>query len=336
MLQFMVMIDNHNRSLTAAFVCMIIVGLLISSKYWRSGAIVAKDDARPAVVEVEDIDGNFFERNKNDSLTDRADLGTATSTTDNGRLPASNVKYSGPRSYLVGDLVTGEIYMSRNTSVVMPVASMSKLVTAFAVTDSIPLDRVITVTEPETKVASDTSQLFSGERFTVEELLYPLLLNSSNVAAEALASSSDRVKFLELMSSYAWEVGMPATYFADPSGISPQNQSTAEDFFELAKYLYKSRPDILAITRIAKTKTSTTTDHGAHDFVSTHPFVGDPSFIGGKTGRTPEAGETMLTILRIDDHPIAFIILGSEIGNREADTKKLVERFTALHVKTQI
>jgi D-alanyl-D-alanine carboxypeptidase len=69
---------------------------------------------------------------------------------------------------------------------------------------------------------------------------------------------------------------------------------------------------------------ATTTDHDAHDFINIHPFVGDPRFIGGKTGRTPEAGETMLTILDMGGKPVAFIVLGSDFGAREGDTRALV------------
>jgi D-alanyl-D-alanine endopeptidase (penicillin-binding protein 7) len=129
---------------------------------------------------------------------------------------------------------------------------------------------------------------------------------------------------MELMRSYAWEVGMPNSFFADPSGISPQNVASAQDLFGLAKYLVNFRPDILQRTRIMGASFATTTSHGSHVITSTHPFVGDPRFIGGKTGRTEAAGETMLTILNIDDQPIAFIILGARYGSRESDTRILL------------
>ncbi len=177
-------------------------------------------------------------------------------------------------------------------------------------------------------MASDTSKLYAGEKFPVKDLLYPLLLNSSNVAAEALASSSDRTKFLELMSSYSWEVGMPSTFFADPSGIDPRNESTAKDFFALARYLYSSRPDLLAITRTVGLEVATTSDHGGHLFASIHPFVNDPGFIGGKTGHTPEAKDTLLTIMNIGDQPIAIVIIASD--GRERDTRLLISRVQSI------
>ncbi|MDE2040899.1 MAG: D-alanyl-D-alanine carboxypeptidase [Patescibacteria group bacterium] len=247
--------------------------------------------------------------------------------------PAATVPHApilGPvisaQSYLVGNVATGRIYLEKNDTEVLPVASMSKLITAFVATETLPPSQPVTITDAEMNTATDTSHLAVGETFTASELLYPMLLNSSNVAAEALASTSDRTKFLELMSSYAWEIGMPATFFADPSGVSPRNISTAVDFFNLAKYLYSSRPDILAITRTVSQRVATTSEHLGHTFDSIHPFVTDPRFIGGKTGHTPEARDTMLTILNIGGQPIAFIVLSSE--DRRADTDMLIEMYS--------
>jgi D-alanyl-D-alanine carboxypeptidase len=234
------------------------------------------------------------------------------------------------KAYIVGNVLTGRVYLSSNEATVMPVASMSKLITTIAATDMMSPTTTITITPAETNVPPDGSNLTAGETFTLKELLYPLLLDSSNIAAEAIASSSDRNGFLVLMSSYAWEVGMPTAYFADPSGINPHNHASADDMFALAKYLYVYRPDILAITRIAHEGVATTTEHGSHVFDSIHPFVNDPRMIGGKTGRTPEAGETMMTILRMGTQPIAFIIMGSDYGRREADTDLLIQKFQAI------
>jgi len=229
-------------------------------------------------------------------------------------------------AYLVGNVETGQVYLSKNPSQVLPVASMSKLVTAFAVTDMFSQSKFVEITKENTNVASDTSNLAPGEKFTIGELLFPLLLSSSNVAAEALASSSDRIKFLEQMSSYAWEIGMPSSSFGDPSGLTPHNAASAHDLFALARYLYKSRPDILAITRMPIAAAATTSDHGAHIFHNIHPFVRETNFIGGKTGYTDAAGDTMLTIVNLNGKKIAVVVLGSNRGMRAADTRWLIDQ----------
>jgi len=189
-------------------------------------------------------------------------------------------------AYIVGDIDSGRIYIEKNSSAVLPFASMSKLITALAATNEHPPDHLVEITQVNTEVPPDQSGLKAGEKFTVAELLYPLLLNSSNVAAEALASSVDRANFISAMSGYAWEIGMPGSFFADPTGLSPANAGTARGFFDMARYLYKNRPDILAITRTPRVTTASTTLHAAHEFANIHPFVNDPRFLGGKTGYT--------------------------------------------------
>jgi D-alanyl-D-alanine endopeptidase (penicillin-binding protein 7) len=245
--------------------------------------------------------------------------------------PASAVPLYVPgvtaEAYLVGDVATGKVYLEKNAGTILPVASMSKLITAIAATDSLTSTTTITITPAEADVPPDGSALRAGETFTMPELLLPLLLDSSNVAAEALASTTNRRAFTELMSSYAWEVGMPGSFFADPSGLSERNVATAKDFFALAKYLYHYRPDILALTRIVSTSTATTTLHGSHDFVNIHPFVTDPRFIGGKTGHTPIALDTMLTIMNLSSHPIAIIVLRSQ-NARANDTNLLINEIS--------
>ncbi len=234
------------------------------------------------------------------------------------------------RAYVVGNALTGHVYISSHDKMVLPVASMSKLITTLTATDTMSPTTTVTITPEETDVPPDGSDLRVGETFILSELLYPMLLDSSNVAAEAIASSSDRAKFLYLMSSYAWEIGMPTAFFADPSGLSPENVASADDMLALARYLYTYRPDILALTRTPHLVLATTTDHGSHEVDSIHPFVSDPRFIGGKTGRTPEAGETMMTILRIGSQPIVFVVMGSDYGMRQADTDLLIQRFEDL------
>jgi D-alanyl-D-alanine endopeptidase (penicillin-binding protein 7) len=230
--------------------------------------------------------------------------------------PTTSISPISAKAYVVGNVLTGEIYLMRKPNLVLPVASMSKLITAIESIDQFTLEKVVTINE-DTQNVPDGIKLRIGDKFTVSELLYPLLLNSSNSVAEALASSSNRIAFMDLMSSYAWEIGMPSTFFADPSGLNPQNTSSANDFFALAKYLYKLRPDILAITRNATASLGTTTEHGSYEFTSTHPFAKDPDFIGGKTGRTPSARDTMLTIIKINNLPIAIVVLASEDRRRD-------------------
>lgn len=303
-----------NKNLAVLWlVCLI---LIISALFYKLYNLDKNSKTANNDIEIEQVT-DFEPVETNDSFYEeqKTETKTENKTTPIVRSPIT------AKAYLVGNVRTGEVYMTRNQNSVLPVASMSKLITAVESIDQFSLTGT-TTTASSTMAYPDAQKYSEGEIFTVEEALYPLLVSSSNIMAETLASTTSRTKFMDLMSSYAWEIGMPSTYFADPSGLSPQNMSSASDFFALARYLYNMRPDILAITKTANFTLSTTTEHNYREIVSTHPFVNEPNFLGGKTGKTPQARDTMLTILDIKGIPIAFIVLGSE--DRKKDTLYLI------------
>lgn len=316
---------KHVIAILILFVCIIAFGFVTrvanELKQAPGGSIAQK------ISTILQTDSSFFDNTKGNQSTS-----TAASPAKPANIVAPKPSSDGisADAYLVGNITTGKVYLQRGSSDVHPIASMSKLVTALAATDSISPDAKITITPEEAGLPGDVSGIGAGETFTLKEILYPLLIASSNIAAEAIASSTNLAKFVELMNGYAWEVGMPQSYFADPSGLSPHNAASAQGFFALARYLYKSRQDILYITRTPHVTISTTTDHKGHDFSSTHPFVNDPRFLGGKTGRTPEAGETMLTIMNLNSQPVAIIVLGSDYDGRAKDTETLIDRVAPL------
>ncbi len=296
--------------------CIAFIGIAVLLKTGQTALGIAHQGFVPRGISLPSEDQAFLAS----STPSVSDTGSQTP-----KAPAAPADPVTADAYVVGDVATGDIYFKKNPNMVLPFASMSKLITAFAATDQYASSTPITITDLETQVPADASALKAGEKFTLNELLYPMLLNSSNIAAEAIASSSDRGAFMENMRGYAWEVGMPNSYFADPTGLSPQNAGTAAGFFALAQYLYAKRPDILALTRTASMTIGTTSEHGAHTFTSIHPFVGDPRFLGGKTGHTSEALDTMITIMKIEDHPVAIIVLHSFQG-RAKDTQLLIDR----------
>lgn len=319
--------QNHQRLYVLMLVCLIGVGIALAT---RLSEVMHTNESAHELVSILNLgkpktDPSFYDTSSSTSDVSSAQPSVPTKDAHPPKVaPAAPVMPTvSAQAYLIGNVATGEIYDERNSSTPLPIASMSKLMTALVATNTISPTTTIEITPAEASVYPDLSKIGAGEKFTEQELLYPLLLDSSNIAAEALASSTNRAAFLNLMNSYAWEIGLPTSFFDDPSGLSPHNAASARGFFALAQYVYKSRPDLLAITRIAAISVGTTTDHGAHDFMSIHPFVQDPRFIGGKTGHTPEASDTMLTILNINGNPIAFIVLGS--NDRRADTSLLID-----------
>jgi D-alanyl-D-alanine carboxypeptidase len=195
--------------------------------------------------------------------------------------------------------------------------------------------KIISITQSMLDAYGESGHLVLDEKFTRDELLHFLLLESSNDVAEAFAQtfghSTSTNEFMEEMNSFAHEIGMQNTFFKDPSGLNPANVSNAKDLFTLSKYLYKSEKDLLEISRKRVLEIATTTDHGSHHLININPYVYYTGFIGGKTGRTDYAKETMVSLFdqEVGDtkYPIVIIILRSEFGQREIDTEKLLDLF---------
>ena len=239
--------------------------------------------------------------------------------------------YITAESYIVGNLETGEIYLSQNPAKVFPIASVSKLYTALVAHHLFDLEEKITITQSMLDAYGDAGGLKLDEKFLPNELLHALLLESSNDAAEAYSQSWGSGKFIEQMNAFAKEIGMVNTSFKDASGLSSQNVSNTRDLFTLSKYLYKNEKAILDISRTKEIELATTTDHGYHHFVNINPYWNYADFIGGKTGRTEWAKEAMVSLFnqKVGDitYPIAIIILRSDLGEREINTEKLLGMF---------
>jgi len=325
------------RSLVAVIVCAAtIVGVAAGvklaqleqeQKYGRINVTLQKPDSTgTSKNNPVQISKNFYKPTASTTIPPETKKPTTTTIKPVPPVPADGIS---AESYIVGNLDTGDVYFERNADAVLPFASMSKLITALVETNIYSKTDRLTIPEMGDDIAPDISGVKAGESFTAEELIYPLLMTSSNIAAETFARSSTsttRGEFLNLMNGYSWEIGMPHARFADASGLDRGNSGTARGFLAMAQYLYKSRPDILAITRTPRMNFATTTDHGGHALVNIHPFATDPRFLGGKTGRTNAALDTMLTILRIENQTVAFIVLRSQ--NRLKDTEALVTKLS--------
>ena len=242
--------------------------------------------------------------------------------------PRTNVS---AEAYLVGNLETGQVYFEHDSSHVYPIASLSKLFTALVAIHSMAPDKQVEITEPVLAGYGDAGHFTLGEKFTIKELLNPLLLESSNDAAEGIAQSYGYENFIAQMNVLASNLNLPSTSFKDASGLSSGNISNAQDLFKLARYLYQNEKPLLELTRQTVSTVASTTDHSGHTWKTINPFPFDPHFIGGKTGRTNEARESMVSLFNYSAnniiYPVAVIVLRSDFSDRETDSSLLFERF---------
>ena len=233
---------------------------------------------------------------------------------------------------MVSDLSSNEVVVRKNENRVLPIASVTKLVTAVVSQEFLDPNQEITITPEAWATYGNTGKLREGEKIPFKIILYPLLLASSNDAAEAIAISVGREKFLSRMNEFARQIGMTNTYFTDPSGLSPDNLSTPADLSKLAGYLYKNKPEILDIT---KEKSYRYLNHLWSNFnnISLMRY-----YIGGKNGYTDEANRTLVSLFEVPisnsssseivtgekkNHLLSVVLLQSE--DKKKDTRNLID-----------
>lgn len=140
------------------------------------------------------------------------------------------------------DRTTGQILYSKNLDTKFPPASTTKIMTALLVLENSKLSDVVTVGKNATDVDGSKIYIFEGERFTVKDLLYALLLQSANDSAVALSEhvTGSTQAFVNLMNKRAKELGCKNTYFVNPHGLyDPNHRTTARDLGLILKELTK-------------------------------------------------------------------------------------------------
>ncbi|MEK7095147.1 MAG: L,D-transpeptidase family protein [Patescibacteria group bacterium] len=216
--------------------------------------------------------------------------------------------------YLSADLLNNHIFTTKESTKPVPIASITKLMTALIATEYINLDNIATVPK-EAIIYTSKARLKVGDRYSIYQLLFPLLMESSNEAAETIARYYGRTNFIKYMNNKAKSIGMLNTTFADPSGASAENVSTAEDLFMLAKYIYNNRSFVFNITS-GKIKSSAYGSNVFNNLTNLNDFVDHEFFFGGKNGKTTAAAETNLSIFEFTTgntkRPIVSIVLGSQ------------------------
>ena len=229
------------------------------------------------------------------------------------------------QAYLAADLRNNFVFLEKNSSKKMPIASITKLMTAIVSTEYINLDREVVISN-SMKATTSLPRLKTGQSISAYNLLFPLLEESSNEAAAALASFLGKVRFVDLMNVKSISLGMNDTHFADTSGAHEDNVSTAEDLFALSKYLYNNRSFILKLSAGKLTWSA----YGTSEFQNLknlNVFGNDPDFAGGKVGMSTAAKQTIVSIfnlkLKEEERPVVIIVLGSE--DNAGDARKILD-----------
>ncbi len=233
------------------------------------------------------------------------------------------------KAFLVGDLNTGEVILAKNQDQKLPIASISKLMTALVTKEIMAPDNTAQARVSKTALATSgkNGELKLGEKIKISDLLYPLLLESSNDAAEVLALYFGRDSFISKMNQEAEKLKMSGTSYEDPSGLSPDNQSTASDIFKLVGYLVQQQPDLLKITA------ERSYSNKKHSWSNISQFLGKDGYLGGKSGYTDEAKQTVVSLFSLPlgetgYRPIAITLLQSSDRHKDIESiLKYLEKY---------
>ena len=223
------------------------------------------------------------------------------------------------KSFLVGDLNTGEVILAKNQDQKFPIASVSKLMTAFVATEITETDETTQITKTALATEGKNGELKLGQKIKITDLLYPLLLESSNDAAEALALHFGRDIFISKMNQEAEKLQLTSTSFKDPSGLTSFNQSTTSDLFKMIGYLTQQQPDLLKIT------TQKSYSNKKQSWSNISQFLNKDGYIGGKSGYTSAALQTVISLFNLplgqtESRPIAITLLQSSDRKKDVET----------------
>lgn len=252
-------------------------------------------------------------------------FGSLAAKVTNFVLPAVSAK-----AFLISDLSSGETILEKRAEERLPIASLTKLMTGVVAHEIIYLGRSIKVTP---QMLASVSQIFypvAGESYIGLDLLYPLLMQSSNESAKVLSGFIGDEVFVQNMKAKAASLQMADTQFADSSGISAENVSTASDISKLLQYIYYKRPFLFDISKgvafenVGLIKIGDTIS--ISNLKNVNEFIRDPDLIGVKNGETSAARQTLATVWNVHtaegDVPVAIVVLGSE--DRKEDTTALL------------
>lgn len=236
---------------------------------------------------------------------------------------------------LVVDQDTHEVLLRKNETAVLPIASLTKLMTGLVVVDAqLPMDEMITITQADVDtLKGSSSRLAVGTTLSRGELMHLALMSSENRAAHALGRTfpGGLSAFVTLMNAKAGELGMNDTRYVEPTGLSSDNRSSAKDLATLAAAAY-NRP----MLRDLSTSPSHQVDVGRRtvQFNNSNRLVHNPEWSIGlqKTGYISEAGRCLVMQANVAGRQVIMVFLdaagkAARIGDAER-VRRWVEQRT--------
>lgn len=217
---------------------------------------------------------------------------------------------------LVYHVESGTELYAKNADIRVPIASLTKIMTALVVNDLFTPDEIVTVGSASVRVDGMKQTLYAGERLRVSDLVSIMLVESSNDAAYALAAHAQQqgIDFVARMNTKAWVLGMQGCAFTDPAGLDDAAYCTPRDLVRLARAALRNAPQLWPIMSSPAVTVHSVDGAFSHEAKSTDELLGTiPGILGGKTGNTDGALGCLLLVVQSPDKrdTLISVVLGS-------------------------
>ncbi len=305
-----------NKKTIAIIVCVVCVILFIGfSRDKHSRQAISSSPEQKGVVQVE-------------SASDSKDIAIKKDTNEPVLSAESFI------SVFVANGGKEQILLQKNKDEQLPLASITKLMTALVAYGIYKPDDIITVTEKSLNSRAVSGLYKAGDQLLFSDALHALLIASHNEIADAMAEQAGKTVFIDSMNKKASELGLLGTQFINVIGLDPEpgsasiNHSSAFDIYRLLKYVDENYQGIISITSLQQFTLNDAEGNFIATVTSTDQLLGrqDVPFkiLGGKTGETPNAKQNLAIVTESPCGGKLFsVILHSE--NSFDDMEKLLE-----------
>ncbi len=239
------------------------------------------------------------------------------------KINGSSLNYLTSKAVLAIDTESNEALYSKKEDEKLQIASLTKLMTAYVILKENELSEIVTVPKIISQSGDSLMGIYENEKITTESLLYGLLINSGNDAAQALAiyDSGTLEDFTIKMNRYAEIIGLTNTHYSNPVGWdNKENYSTAKDIANLTRILLRNAEFKKIISN--KNFTVYTEDGRAINLTNTNKLLDNISYFGVKTGFTLGAGECFVSLIKQNNNEVLTVVIGSNDRFGETTTLK--------------
>ena len=260
------------------------------------------------------------------------------------QLPLSKDKYPtrvnqdalGPninaKSAIVIDYKTGLPLWQKNPELVLPIASLTKLMTALVLLDlGLDWSQEVEINADDNSIEGARLKVPTGVKVTLEDVFRAMLVGSANNATQTLVSATGlgEAAFVEKMNQKAFDLGLENTVFVEPTGLSENNVSTVVDYVKIAKEAF-SKEKVRSLS-VLQEHLMETTDGQFIQVKNTNKLVRESylNIAGSKTGFTYEAGYCLVMLLQNQaGDQIISLVLNSETDIIRQNDSKAIEAWT--------